>query len=41
MTITYIRFLRPETKFASLDALKAQLSADTQTARDFFRSHSL
>ena len=41
VTITYIRFLRPETKFASLDALKEQLISDTKTACDFFHENSL
>lgn len=36
VTVTYLRFLRPETKFASLDALKAQLMQDTQTTRGYF-----
>lgn len=39
--ITYIRFLRPETKFPSLDALKAQLLRDTQTTRDFWAKHGM
>lgn len=39
--IAYIRFLRPEMKFASLDDLKAQLLRDTQTTRDFYAEHGL
>lgn len=39
--ITYIRFLRPETQFPSLDALKAQLLRDTQTTREFFAEHGV
>lgn len=37
--IDYIRFLRPEMKFPSLDALKAQLLHDTQTTQDFFAAN--
>jgi riboflavin kinase/FMN adenylyltransferase len=32
--VEWLRFIRPEQKFASVDALKAQITADTQTARD-------
>ena len=34
--VTYLRFIRPETRFASLDELKAQLLLDTQAACGFF-----
>lgn len=41
VTITYIRYLRPEKKFPSLDALKAQLALDTKAACDFFAENGL
>ena len=34
--IEYLKFLRPEQKFPSLDALKAQLHADLETTRAHF-----
>lgn len=39
--ITYLKFLRPETRFTSLEELKAQLRHDTQAARDYFTQHTL
>ena len=36
-TIDYLKFLRPEQKFPSLDALKSQLHADLETTREYFR----
>jgi len=41
VTLLYLHFLRPETKFASLDALKAQLALDAQQARDYFAANPL
>lgn len=41
VTITYIRYLRPEVKFPSLDALKAQLAVDTKAACDFFADNDI
>lgn len=41
ITLRYICFLRPETKFASLDALKAQLALDAQRAREYFTANPL
>lgn len=35
--VEYLRFLRPEAKFASLDALKAQIGRDEAAARAYFR----
>jgi riboflavin kinase/FMN adenylyltransferase len=35
LTVSLEQFLRPEQKFASLDALKAQIQADSEAARDF------
>lgn len=35
--IEYLHYLRPECKFPSLDALRAQLSQDVKAARAFFR----
>lgn len=32
--VEWLRFIRPEQKFASLDALQAQIAEDTQTARN-------
>ena len=34
--IEYLRFLRPEKKFPSLDALREQLKADLETTRAYF-----
>ncbi|HEY9875432.1 MAG TPA: riboflavin kinase, partial [Candidatus Obscuribacterales bacterium] len=36
VTVSLEKFLRPEQKFASLDALKAQIQVDSQVARAFF-----
>jgi riboflavin kinase/FMN adenylyltransferase len=36
VTVSLEKFLRPEQKFASLDALKAQIQLDSQVARAFF-----
>ena len=41
VTMNYIHFLRPERKFDSLDALKAQLALDVQQARDYFAANPL
>ena len=38
VAVEYLRFLRPETKFPSLEALKAQIDADTQAARSYFEA---
>jgi riboflavin kinase/FMN adenylyltransferase len=40
LEITFCRFLRPEQKFAGLDALRAQIARDVQEARALFRSES-
>ena len=37
----YLHFLRPEQKFESLDALKAQLALDVQHTREYFASNPL
>lgn len=37
--VEYLRFLRPERKFASLDALKAQLARDLAATRQYFSEH--
>ena len=34
--ISFAKFLRPEQKFPDLDALRAQISADSTKARDYF-----
>ena len=34
--VEYLRFLRPETKFPSLEALKAQIQADARAAEAYF-----
>ena len=36
-SVEYLRFIRPEVKFASLDELKAQIARDEETAREYFR----
>ena len=33
IVVSFISFLRPEMKFAGLDALKAQIARDSETAR--------
>jgi riboflavin kinase/FMN adenylyltransferase len=40
LEVTFRRFLRPEQKFPSLDALKAQIAADVKAARQQFDSSS-
>ena len=35
--VEYLEFLRPERRFASLDALKAQLRADLESTREWFQ----
>ena len=37
ITLEFHRFLRPETKFDGLDALKAQINRDADTTRNYFR----
>lgn len=37
LTLTYLRYLRPETRFATLCALQAQLAADVAEARRWSR----
>ena len=39
LSLTYYAFLRPETKFPSLDALREQLAKDSLSAREWARSH--
>ena len=36
ITLEFCRFLRPETKFADLQALKAQIHRDAETTREYF-----
>lgn len=38
LTVSLEEFLRPEQKFASLDALKSQIQADCEAARAFFNN---
>jgi len=38
IVVSFIAYLRPEMKFAGLDALKAQIAADGQTARHLLRT---
>ena len=37
ITVDWLRFLRPESKFDSLDALRTQIAVDRKTALEFFR----
>ena len=37
ITLEFHRFLRPETKFDGLDALKAQINRDADTTRNYFQ----
>lgn len=39
LTVSLEQFVRPEQKFASLDALKSQIQADCELARVFFADH--
>ena len=34
--VRFVRYLRPEQKFADVDALKAQITADVRQARESF-----
>ena len=36
LTVDWLRFLRPETKFENVEALRAQIAADSAAARAFF-----
>jgi riboflavin kinase/FMN adenylyltransferase len=38
LTVSLKQFLRPEQKFASLDALKTQIQADCEVARALFKA---
>lgn len=38
--IEYLRFLRPERRFPSLQALKCQLEADRNAAKEYFKNKS-
>ena len=40
LSVNLIRFIRPEKKFDSLDALKSQIQADCQTARNYLAPSS-
>ena len=37
--LEFFKFIRPEVKFDSYEALSAQIHADAQTAREYFRKH--
>ncbi len=39
--VLFFRFLRPETKFESVDALKAAIAGDVEAGRAYFRENSL
>ena len=36
MEVRFLRYLRPEQKFADVEALKAQIAADVRQARESF-----
>ena len=38
MIVSFLAYLRPEMKFAGIDALKAQIAADGQTARKLLKT---
>ena len=38
--VEYLHFLRPEVRFASLEALKAQIAADSRAAREYFAARA-
>ena len=35
--VKFYKFLRPETKFADIDALKAQIKKDTENSTNYFK----
>ena len=37
ISVEWLRFLRPEQKFASIADLRAQIARDCESAQDFFR----
>ena len=39
--LEFFKFIRPEVKFDSYEALSAQIHADAQTAREYFREYKL
>lgn len=39
VTVQWLRFLRPEKKFDSLEALRAQIEKDRETAREMLKDH--
>lgn len=41
LTLTYLRYLRPERRFPTLDALKRQLAEDVAAAADWAQRHGL
>lgn len=41
LAVELVAYLRPEMKFADLDALKKQIDADAETAREALRTHAL
>lgn len=36
MTVQYLKFLRPEIKFATVDLMREQIARDVQDAKDYF-----
>jgi FAD synthase len=38
--VEWLRFLRPEMKFANVDALREQIARDRATAMNFFAAQS-
>ena len=38
LTVNWLQFLRPESKFGSLEELRLQIAADTRNARQFFQN---
>jgi len=40
ITVSWLHFLRPESKFGSMDVLRTQIAVDRENARQFFRKNN-
>ena len=38
IVVSFLEFIRPEMKFASIEELKAQMESDIQVARKYYRN---
>jgi riboflavin kinase/FMN adenylyltransferase len=41
ITVNWLHFLRPESKFSGLEELKAQIAVDRESALEFFRKRDV